>query len=273
MNNLIKMILRKYRKSIRYIQKFGLISGTNVIISLFKASFNTGSITLSLPGLRNAIKMRSHTSDFLVFNQIFLDGNYDLPIRLKPKLIIDGGAYIGLSTIFFANKFPDAKIIAVEPNSSNFTLLKENTVNYPNIKLINSGIWNKKALLKIRNASRSHWETEVEETPNIQEESFEAVTMGELLICSGFKEIDILKLDVEGSEKIIFSSGCEGWLDKVNIIIIELHDRFQPGCSETVYAALKPYNFIKYDKGENTIFIKNNMNDIDYNFSNLKYFS
>jgi FkbM family methyltransferase len=160
-----------------------------------------------------------------------------------------------LSTNFFANKFPDAKIIAVEPNPSNFTLLKENTFNYPNIKLINSGIWNIRALLKIRIAGQSYWETEVEEATNIQEEIFEAVTIGELLISSGFKEIDILKLDIEGSEKIIFSSGYEGWLDKVNNIIIELHDRFQAGCSETVYAALKYYNIINYDKGENTIFI------------------
>lgn len=257
MDKFTETFLTKCNKSIRYIQRFGLISGTNIIISLLIALFRKGLITISLPGLKNPIKMRSHTSDILVFNQIFLDGNYGLSINIKPKLIIDGGAYIGCSTLYFANKFPEAKIIAVEPHPSNFVLLKENTVNYQNIKLINSGIWNKNALLKIRDAGRGYWEAMVEEVASIQEGSFESVTIGELLKNSGYERIDILKLDIEGSEKEIFSDKYEDWLSKVNIIIMELHDRFRPGCSEAVYSALNKYNFNNYIKGDNTIFIKN----------------
>jgi hypothetical protein len=96
----------------------------------------------------------------------------------------------------------------------------------------------------------------VEEVASIQEESFEAVTIGELLKNSGYEKIDILKLDIEGAEKEIFSDGYEDWLGKVNIIIIELHDWYRPGCSEAVYSALNKYKFISYKKGENTIFIK-----------------
>ena len=256
MNKFIDMISTKCNKSIQYIKRFGLISGANIIILLLIALFRRGLITISLPGLRNPIKMRTHTSDILVFNQVFLDGNYDLSINIRPKLIIDGGAYIGYSTIFFANKFPEATIIAVEPHPSNFALLKENTVNYQNIELINSGIWNRNAFLKIRNAGRSYWETMVEEVASIQEESFEAVTIVELLKNSGYEKIDILKLDIEGAEKEIFSDEYEDWLGKVNIIIIELHDWYRPGCSEAVYSALNKYKFISYKKGENTIFIK-----------------
>jgi len=254
MNYNIDIILTKYNKIIQYMRRFGLVSGSILIISLLIGVFKRNIITIRISEFKNIIKMRRHTSDLLVFNQIFLDGDYDLTITIRPKLIIDGGAYIGYSTIFFANKFPDAKIIAVEPNPFNYALLRENTVNYQNIQLINSGIWNKNKCLKIKNGSHDYWKTKVEEVVSAQMDSFEAVTIGGLLRNSGFKEIDILKLDVEGSEKEIFSDGYEEWLDKVKIILIELHDWLRPGCSEAVHAAINKYNFDQFKKGENTIF-------------------
>jgi hypothetical protein len=58
------------------------------------------------------------------------------------------------------------------------------------------------------------------------------------------------------SEKEIFPDRYEDWLDKVNIIIIELHDRYQPECSDAVYAAMNYYKFSNYIKGENVVFIR-----------------
>lgn len=259
MIHLYDIISMKFNKIIQYISRFGLISGFNFIFSLLTGVLNRNIITISMSEFKNPVKLRSHTSDLLVFNQIFLNGDYDLSLNIRPKLIIDGGAYIGYSTIFFANKFPDAQIIAVEPNPFNYALLRENTINYQNIQLINAGIWNKHTLLKIKDGIHDYWKTKVEEIVDGQEDSCEAVTIGGLLRNSSFTEIDILKLDVEGSEKEIFSDGYEEWLDKVKIILIELHDWLRPGCSEAVYSAINKYNFDQFTKGENTIFLNNKL--------------
>ena len=170
-----------------------------------------------------------------------------------------GGHILVIPQYFLPINFLTRQIIAVEPNPFNYALLRENTINYQNIQLINAGIWNKHTLLKIKDGIHDYWKTKVEEIVDGQEDSFEAVTIGGLLRNSCFTEIDILKLDVEGSEKEIFSDGYEEWLDKVKIILIELHDWLRPGCSEAVYSAINKYNFDQFTKGENTIFMNNKL--------------
>jgi hypothetical protein len=49
---------------------------------------------------------------------------------------------------------------------------------------------------------------------------------------TGVETVDILKIDVEGAEREIFST-CN-WMDKVKLLAIELHDRDWPGCSDAV---------------------------------------
>jgi FkbM family methyltransferase len=56
-------------------------------------------------------------------------------------VIIDAGANIGLSALFFANKYPDAKIFAIEPEETNYKLLELNTKPYNNVCLIKAALW------------------------------------------------------------------------------------------------------------------------------------
>jgi hypothetical protein len=71
--------------------------------------------------------------------------------------------------------------------------------------------------------------------------------------------IDILKLDIEGAEKEIFENGNLEWLDKTDVLTIELHDMYRDG---TAKAFIKPvYNKIEkmYIQGENVICYFNNL--------------
>ena len=75
--------------------------------------------------------------------------------------------------------------------------------------------------------------------------------MDELLKWSGLSKIDILKLDVEGAEKDIFeSANCGKWLDCVRQIVVELHDRIVPGCSEALEHATEGRRFARSTSGE-----------------------
>ena len=66
---------------------------------------------------------------------------------------------------------------------------------------------------------------------------------------------DILKIDVEGAEKEIFSKNYESWLGKVNVIMIELHDHIRGGCAKTFYSATDKFNFKKVLQKGNLVIV------------------
>ena len=77
---------------------------------------------------------RPGTSDEYVVNAIFKTQEYLLQLKnFQPKLILDCGGNIGCSAVYFAVKYPSAKIYCVEPQKDNFTLLKMNTKFYANV--------------------------------------------------------------------------------------------------------------------------------------------
>ena len=65
--------------------------------------------------------------------QVFLDNEYDFRAVERPQVIVDAGANIGLASILFANRYPQAKILAIEPEHDNFNLLADNVRSYDNI--------------------------------------------------------------------------------------------------------------------------------------------
>ena len=64
---------------------------TNVLILFYRFKFKI-------------LVIRKNTSDHYVFRDIFLLNEFKLPIEIKPKFIVDTGAYIGLSTLYYAEK-------------------------------------------------------------------------------------------------------------------------------------------------------------------------
>ena len=72
-------------------------------------------------------------------------------------------------------------------------------------------------------------------------------------------QIDILKIDIEGSEKEVFQHGYADWLPKIKVLIIELHDRMVPGASAAVFSAINQYDFSVDIKGENLVFTNNRL--------------
>lgn len=209
-------------------------------------------------GLQWPLCVRLNSSDVHVLKQIFIDLDYDCLDAFKvldPKFIIDGGANIGLSTVFFAHKYPNAAIYAVEPEEYNFNLLQYNTFFYENITLYKSAIWNRDANLKVYDIGAGNWGFVVGDAERDDKNSFTALSIKSLLEASGFAEIDILKLDIEGAEKEVFSNNYESWLGKVKVLIIETHDGLKENCTESLQNAISNYNFVSFKKGEKFVFL------------------
>jgi hypothetical protein len=88
-----------------------------------------------LPEITTPLLFRGGSSDVWNMQQVFMNRQYDVEI-LEPHKILNLGAYVGYTAVYFANRFPTASIISVEPPGSNFDTLVANTAAYPNIRCL-----------------------------------------------------------------------------------------------------------------------------------------
>jgi FkbM family methyltransferase len=234
------------------IQTFGLAG----IIVYLKIKLNlTGSI--SLPGLKHPIRMRPQHSDKITFREIFIRKEYaiELPPSLKPTVIVDAGANIGFTSVYFANRFPNAKIFSIEPDDENFKLLTYNTSRYASITPLKNAIWHGDEIISLRDKGYGERGFIIEKGDHGI--SLQGISLTQLIQQHQLKHIDILKMDIEGSEKEVFSIGYDRWLPLTRCLIIELHDRMKPGCSRAVFEAVNKYDFSLAIRGENLVFLNN----------------
>jgi len=223
---------------------------TSIYLKMKTGNWNN----FNLKKLKYSFSFRNNPFDFATFEEVILKEDYNLTINFNPSTIIDGGANIGLTSVFFANKYPQADIVAVEPEEGNFEMLKKNTKNYGRISLIRSGIWSHSAILSVIDEGKGNNSFTVAEILSPKVDSINAISIYDIMQERSWDTIDILKLDIEGAEKNVFEKNFEQWLPRVKILIIEFHDRVVEGCSSTVLKALSNYSFRSEIKGENTIF-------------------
>ena len=95
-------------------------------ISYLKFYLGKESIQVNLGSRDKNIYLRKQTSDIAVFCSIYAFSEFKYAFKIpQGGVILDLGANIGISTIYFAQKYPTAKIFAIEPNLDSFLLLKK----------------------------------------------------------------------------------------------------------------------------------------------------
>lgn len=222
-------------------------------------------VNLPVDNQKVDVALRRNSSDVLVFEQIILNKEYGVVTELlkEKKLpcnrIIDAGANIGLTSIFFKGVFPEATIFAIEPNKETFQVLKQNIKENPlsSVVLSNSALWNKSTnLIPVRDFRDGlDWSFTLKEKDQVEvsEESFPTITIPEIMEKMGWEEIDLLKIDIEGGEAKLFENKNEvkQWINKVNAIVIEIHDEL--GVRSDIVDILRENNFFLVDHGEHTI--------------------
>ena len=188
------------------------------------------------------LTIRENTSDLTVVIDVLKKEQYKPLTTLENvNTIIDAGGNIGCTSIYLAQKYPNAKIYTIEPDKDNFNVLVKNTKKYKNIIPINKGLWGENKILEIVNNGLGEWGIQTFETENINQENvIETITMTDLMNQYNINTIDILKIDIEGAEKNVFSYNYE-WLKKVRQFSIELHDRMVNGCSNTFFKCISNY--------------------------------
>ncbi|HEX5153352.1 MAG TPA: FkbM family methyltransferase [Parafilimonas sp.] len=238
---------------INLIRLYGLNDGVKLFYSTVKRKNSLYEAKASF--LKQPFILRDNKSDKPIFFQVFYEKQYDLYGIDFPdaKRIIDGGANIGCASVYFSIRFPEAEILAIEPERNNYALLEKNIQPYKNIQSLEAGIWNKNEPLSIANPEGGAAEFMFENS-TANNNCIKGMTIQSLLELKNWDSVDIIKLDIEGAEKEVFSTNDLSWLRKTRLLIIELHDRYKEGCTKTVFKALDQFNYDAHFHHEN-IFI------------------
>ena len=220
-----------------------------------KACGSAPIVTVTPKKIKHPIFLRVPSSDADAFVQVFSDEEYAFSIAKPPRTIIDAGANIGLASIYFANAFPEAKIVAVEPDPGNDELLKRNTAAYPNVHAMQAALWNSNKKINLYDPGLGNWSFMVGEGGDADRMSsqksliVDGVTVDAVMTKYGISHVDILKLDIEGSEREVLH-GQPAWLSRVDAMIIELHERMKAGCEEAFNACASTFDD-RWKRGEN----------------------
>jgi FkbM family methyltransferase len=204
-----------------------------------------------------SIIIRRKGSDIRVFKQIFLDEVYFFfPANFNPELIIDAGANVGYSSIWFSLRFPEAKILAIEPEEENFQILNKNINSYKKIIPLKSALWFEETFLKIHNPNAASWAFRTVIGNANESGNVKTITIPALLESYPGKRIDLLKIDIEGAEFELFKNNSEEWLGFVDMIMIETHDNLNSGCTKMIDDILDNHDFSKFITKELSIYIR-----------------
>jgi FkbM family methyltransferase len=117
---------------------------------------------------------------------------------------------------------------------------------------VRAALWNRDGEISLGHpapavSAEQKWAFVTHEGPG---ERVRAVTLRSLMREMDIGVVDVLKMDIEGAEKDVFEA-CD-WMDAVRCLMIELHDRFRPGCSEAVNSATR--GFSQLQRGEVTLY-------------------
>jgi FkbM family methyltransferase len=229
--------LRASIKYLRHVRLLGLRQSVGLLVRLWLR--RAEPVAFKVPGVRTPLLCRPLESDRFALWQIFESRELDFVLQNPPRFIIDAGANVGYASVYFANRYPGARIFAIEPEPDNCALFRKNCSGYPNIKLIKGALWSSNAPLVLVNPTKQSDTFRVKEPVSQIDGSVEGVTVEDILRCSGTEQVDLLKIDIEGAEEELFSSDCS-WLERIGTIAIEPHGE---RCRELVFSATEARGF------------------------------
>lgn len=215
-------------------------------ISIGNKPFAAVKASVLVPNSDYEVSLRLRTSDIPTFIQVFVGREYESPnLPQIANVIVDLGANIGLATVFFGLKYPAATIICVEPEDANFaTMLGNIDALGDRVQKRQAAVWKTDGFINLHTESESGesldaWGVQVSDRVDPSNKTTQCYKLATLMDEVGIATVDILKIDIEGAELEVFSSGTDEWLPRVRLIIIETHDRFRPGSEHAVRNALQ----------------------------------
>lgn len=250
--------MKRYRVYKEFITKLGFSSGVKIIIMRWYSHFVSNKMVFSINSkMYGRVFLRINSSDMTLAKQILAGtgGEYEFVSSIRGvsdfRNIVDAGANIGLFSLVARKAAPKAFILAIEPDHSNASLYRRNITN--NYMLVEGGVWSSDCKLEIMPRETMDVGYVVRES---QSGTVDAFSMNTLMSKIEDERIDLLKIDIEGSEYEVFDGSENEWIDRVDRIIIETHDRIKDGCSKRVFESLLSKGFNHKNYGESEYFYR-----------------
>lgn len=165
-----------------------------------------------------------------IWNEIFRVKQYVFSCKTDTPFIIDCGAHIGLSVLYFKRRYPRAHIIAFEPNPQTFQVLEQNIKqnHLQNVQLVNAAVGDSEGEIPffVRQDSTMTWgDTSLKGAIVGSEEQWRTTSVHAVRLSSYItRHVDYLKLDIEGMEEIVLRE-IEKKLPLITEIRIEFHSK------------------------------------------------
>jgi FkbM family methyltransferase len=220
-------------------------------LKFLASRFHGSEVEVFVRGQKSPIFFRGSSSDAWVLNSVVICQEYKDFIDFVPRTILDGGANIGLASVYWHQQFPIAEIVAVEPDPENCRLARKNLGDSPQVHVLQGGLWSRDVKLSITNSGDENYALRVSENPD--HGTIQAFSIASIMRDRGWSVIDVLKLDVEGSEVELLSRNIEEWIGCVNVLIVELHQQFAPSGAEVLFRAFSNRTFNLRWRGEDLV--------------------
>lgn len=196
-----------------------------------------GPAPVRVPGV-GTVHLRARARDHAVLQQVWVKRNYDLAARApehwpalraaheaaERPVVLDAGAHVGMSVLWWKRLFPRATVVALEPHPENFALLGRNTAGVRGVVALNAALAPEPGTARVGGlgaAARVGQDGDAE---------VPAVTVAELMDRFGARELLLVKLDIEGAEEALFAQDADlDWLDRTRALAVETHDWLFPG--------------------------------------------
>ena len=221
-------------------------------------------IEITSSSLRHPLTLTSIPSDVWSIDETLRRDVYRLPnsidqTRINGRTIVDLGANIGAASCLFASRFPNSKVIAVEPHPRNLRLLQANAATYRGqIEVIDGAVVPEAGSIAMKvfgsseqnyMANGFHIQTGVDGSecrPGVR-----PVTPGDIITELDGDTVGLLKVDIEGAEAELFGSNAvDPLLELAKTVAIETHDRFVPGAQQIVGDKLALHGFSQIGIGD-----------------------
>ncbi len=176
--------------------------------------------SIALEGMTADLILRSYSGDIFIFQEVLGSECYHIPkLRETDGAIVDLGANIGLASLYFADRFDPKRLICVEPNPNNIPILRHNLAGLgPKITIVQGAIADSTGTVSFDSKAATWGGTIAEDG-----EPVPSYSMSDLVRQYVYPDrIRLLKVDIEGAERMLFRGNLE-WLRLVDSIIIELH--------------------------------------------------
>ncbi|MBA2520799.1 MAG: FkbM family methyltransferase [Chloroflexia bacterium] len=164
-----------------------------------------------------------------IYYEVFTDSGYRFESATNSPRILDCGSHIGLSVLYFKLLYPNAKVIAFEPNPDVFPILQANILDngLTDVELIHAAVTDQDGTVPfiVNRDGVRNWTWGGSVVPHAWHDParnrIERVPAVRLAPYIG-DGVDLLKLDIEGLETAVLTDAGAA-LSRVEEIILEFH--------------------------------------------------